>query len=134
MATKDKPQRAKTYICNWPSKRRLRLGNTGRGKHLVGPKQPNWISANTAEGGTWKMPVLNEVPQFKYTITHEWGHHIDKGGSSISGQSAATTNAILRIKNQFPDAFKSEYGQTKVEEFYAEMFAEFYRNGRQNNK
>lgn len=95
----------------------------------IAPKTAKMGTPNAAEAGTWKMPVLGEVPQFKYTITHEWGHHIDKGGSSFGGQAASTSSAISRLKARFPDAFKSEYGQTKMEEFFAENFAEFYLTG-----
>jgi hypothetical protein len=95
----------------------------------LAPKTAKMAAPNLAEAGTWKMPVLGEVPQFKYTITHEWGHHIDKGGSSFGGQAATTSDAIRRLKDRFPDAFKSEYGQTKMEEFFAENFAEFFLTG-----
>ena len=92
----------------------------------LAPSTAKMTQANVAEAGTWKMPVLGEIPQFKYTLTHEWGHHIDKGGSSFGGQSAETSGAIREIKDRYPEAFKSEYGQTKMEEFFAENFAEYF--------
>jgi hypothetical protein len=92
----------------------------------LAPKTAKMTEANLAEAGTWKMPILGEVAQYKYTLTHEWGHHIDKGGSSFFGQSAETSSAIQNIKREYPDAFKSEYGQTKPEEFFAENFAEYF--------
>jgi hypothetical protein len=45
----------------------------------LAPKTAKTVLPNTREGGTYKMPALAETPQWKYTLTHEWGHHIDNG-------------------------------------------------------
>jgi hypothetical protein len=114
-----------TFIIGPTKKNAYGWATLGGDQIWLAPKTAKMADANVAEAGTWKMPILGEIAQFKYTITHEWGHHIDKGGSR-SAQSADTSTAIQRIKAQFPQAFKSEYGQTKPEEFFAENFAEFY--------
>ena len=116
----------KVTITIGPSKKGAYGWATLNGDQIwLAPKTAKMTSPNKAEGGDYKMPVLLDNAQFKYTLTHEWGHHIDKG-SPLSGQDVTTTNAIQRIKQQFPDAFKSGYGQTKTEEFYAENFAEYF--------
>jgi hypothetical protein len=114
-----------TFIIGPTKKNAYGWATLGGDQIWLAPKTAKMGDANVAEAGTWKMPILGEIAQFKYTMTHEWGHHIDKGGSR-SAQSADTSTAIQRIKAEFPDAFKSEYGQTKPEEFFAENFAEFY--------
>jgi hypothetical protein len=117
-----------TFIIGPTKKNAYGWATLGGDQIWLAPKTAKMGDANVAEAGTWKMPILGEIAQFKYTMTHEWGHHIDKGGSR-SAQSADTSTAIQRIKAEFPDAFKSEYGQTKPEEFFAENFAEFYLTG-----
>jgi hypothetical protein len=91
----------------------------------LAPKTAKTTTPNLVEGGTFKMPALAENPQWKYTLTHEWGHHIDEG-SSFFGQASETTYIIDRLKRQFPEAFRSVYSLEKPEEFYAEMFAEYF--------
>jgi hypothetical protein len=71
------------------------------------------------------MPALAENEQWRYTLAHEWGHHIDEG-SAFFGQATATTNIIDALKKQYPDAFTSLYSATNTKEFYAEMFAEYF--------
>jgi hypothetical protein len=91
----------------------------------LAPKTAKTIMPNLIEGGKFKMPALAENPQWKYTLTHEWGHHIDEG-SSFFGQAVETEQAIARLKREFPDAFKSGYSGENTKEFYAEMFAEYF--------
>jgi hypothetical protein len=91
----------------------------------LAPKTAKTVLPNTREGGTFKMPALAETPQWKYTLTHEWGHHIDNG-SGWSGQATATTQAIDRLKKEFPFEFRSGYSGENTKEFYAEMFAEYF--------
>jgi hypothetical protein len=91
----------------------------------LAPKTAKTTKPNLIEGGTFKMPTLAENPQWKYTLTHEWGHHIDEG-SSFFGQASETTYIIDRLKRQFPDAFTSVYSSENTKEFYAEMFVEYF--------
>jgi len=91
----------------------------------LAPKTAKTITPNKIEGGKYKMPALSETAQWKYTLTHEWGHHIDEG-SAFFGQATSTTQAIDRLKKQFPDSFKSLYSENNTKEFYAEMFAEYF--------
>jgi hypothetical protein len=91
----------------------------------LAPKTAKTTTPNLIEGGTYKMPALTENPQWKYTLTHEWGHHIDDG-SSFFGQSSETTEIISRLKRQFPDAFTSVYSGENTKEFFAEMFVEYF--------
>jgi hypothetical protein len=91
----------------------------------LAPKTAKTVTPNLVEGGKYKMPALAENSQWKYTLTHEWGHHIDEG-SAFFGQASATTEAIERLKKEFPDAFKSIYSGENTKEFYAEMFAEYF--------
>jgi hypothetical protein len=90
----------------------------------LAPKTAKTVTPNKIEGGKFKMPALLDNPQWKYTLTHEWGHHIDNG-SSFYGQADETVMAISRLKKEFPDAFKSIYSGENTKEFYAEMFAEY---------
>jgi hypothetical protein len=99
----------------------------------LSPKTAKTVVPNKIEGGKFKMPALSDNPQWKYTLTHEWGHHIDNG-SSFYGQADETVMAISRLKKEFPDAFKSIYSGENTKEFYAEMFAEYIlTNGTSNN-
>jgi hypothetical protein len=91
----------------------------------LAPKTAKTVVPNKIEGGKYKMPALSENPQWKYTLTHEWGHHIDNG-SSFYGQADETVMAISRLKKEFPDAFRSLYSGENTKEFYAEMFAEYF--------
>jgi SPP1 gp7 family putative phage head morphogenesis protein len=101
-----------------------------------GGKSDLWVTPETvrnplygaAERGKFKMPVTPTTTQLEYTLTHEWGHLIDDIGQ-YGTQSAERTNAILRLKKQFPDAFKSQYSSKNTKEFYAEMFTEYVRTG-----
>lgn len=112
---------------------------------IIGPTKKNargwaylngdkiWIAPKTAktgepdllQAGSFKMPALADNPQWKYTLAHEWGHHIDEG-DAFEGQTAARIEAVKRLKAQYPDAFKSEYAMEKSAEFVAEMFAEWF--------
>ena len=99
----------------------------------LAPKTAKMVLPNTRDGGKFKMPALSENPQWKYTLTHEWGHHIDDG-DGWAGQAIASTQAIERIKKEFPDAFQSRYSGENTKEFYAEMFAEYFlTNGTTTN-
>jgi SPP1 gp7 family putative phage head morphogenesis protein len=87
-------------------------------------KQPDLEAS--AKGG-FKMPVTAATTQFEYTIAHEWGHLLDD--VTRGTQSAQRTNAIKRLKAEYPDAFKSGYSGENSKEFFAEMFTEYYRTG-----
>lgn len=89
------------------------------------PKTAMTLEPNLIEGGKFKMPVLRDNPQWKYTLTHEWGHHIDDG-NPWQGQTNTRKVLIKELKKQFPDAFRSEYAMEKPSEFVAEMFTEWY--------
>ena len=91
----------------------------------LAPKTAKTVLPNKVQGGTFKMPALADNEQWRYTLTHEWGHHIDEG-SAFFGQASATTSTIETLKKQFPDAFKSGYSAENTKEFYAEMFAEYF--------
>jgi hypothetical protein len=79
------------------------------------------------------MPVLSTVSQRQYTLAHEWGHLIDEGGgfldNGVSFQSPQTLATIKRLKDEYPDAFKSTYSAENTKEFYAEMFTEYWNSG-----
>jgi hypothetical protein len=78
------------------------------------------------------MPVTPATTQFEYTIAHEWGHLLDDITNGT--QDAVRTNAIVRLKREYPNAFKSGYSAENTKEFYAEMFTEYYRtNGQTTN-
>ena len=97
----------------------------------LAPKTAKTGTPNLTEGGSYKMPSLRDNPQWKYTLSHEWGHHIDEG-SSFFGQTTERENAIMRFKQQFKDVegvFISGYAKEKSAEFLAEMFAEWYLTG-----
>lgn len=89
------------------------------------------IGPNPREGGSYKMPSLATTDQWRYTLSHEWGHCIDK----VSRLTDEHTKLMIErdIKNllkEYKDkAFVSGYGMTKPVELYAEMFAEFYNTG-----
>lgn len=96
------------------------------GDHIwLHPKTAITLEPNLKEAGKFKMPVLAENPQWKYTLTHEWGHHIDDA-DPWNGQTINRKLSIKELKNRFPDAFRSEYAMEKPAEFVAEMFAEWY--------
>jgi hypothetical protein len=88
---------------------------------------PRTIKEPKRNEGTFKMPATSATTQFEYTLAHEWGHLID----DISGgvQSPIHANIIARLKQEFPDAFKSGYSGENTKEFFAEMFTEYYRTG-----
>jgi hypothetical protein len=94
----------------------------------LAPKTAKTVLPNPLEAGKFKMPVLGDNPQWKYTLTHEWGHHIDDG-DPFFGQATSSTNAIDMLKKQHPDAFTSGYSAKNTKEFYAEMFVEFFLSG-----
>lgn len=89
----------------------------------IAPRTAKMNEPNLNEGGSFKMPALRTTKQYLYTLTHEWGHHIDRRGQ------AAITRRITAIKKRFPDAFRSGYSGENRYEFYAEMFAEYYLTG-----
>lgn len=75
-----------------------------------------------------KMPVLEQLKQWQYTLAHEWGHHIDVK-DVYSPQGLEQMMMIKRLRTEFPDAFVSKYATTNDREFYAEMFAEWFGSG-----
>lgn len=110
---------------------------SGKFGWAYGGKQDLWVTPRTikqpdleasAKGG-FKMPVTAATTQFEYTLAHEWGHLIDDITNGV--QDAQRTNAILRLKREFPNAFKSGYSGENSKEFFAEMFTEYYRTGGQ---
>lgn len=114
---------------------KLNIGTTASDKlgwAVLGGKDM-WITPKTAKnnkpnleaGGTHKMPVLRTHAQRDYTLAHEWGHLISPAEKAGTLTKQAE-DAIMRISNQFPDEFTSQYSSTNFKEFYAEMFAEWY--------
>jgi hypothetical protein len=101
------------------------------------PSTVTHVTPNKGELG-FKMPVIGEVSQRRYTLAHEWGHTLDEGGSftrTESIQNAMTKQVIEDFKKEFEGkAFMSKYSGENTKEFYAEMFAEFYlTNGQTSN-
>lgn len=122
------PHRKVTVIIG-PSKKGARgWAYLGGDQIWIAPTTAKNAAVNVVEGGSFKMPVLREVPQWQYTLTHEWGHHIDDG-TPFEGQSAQRTQAVVRLREQHPDAFISGYSKENTKEFVAEMFAEWFLSG-----
>jgi SPP1 gp7 family putative phage head morphogenesis protein len=112
----------------------VHIDKNASGKYgwAYGGKQDLWVTPKTIKDpmrdeGTFKMPATPETTQFQYTLAHEWGHLIDDITNGV--QDAQRTNAILRLKREFPNAFKSGYSGENSKEFFAEMFTEYYRTG-----
>jgi SPP1 gp7 family putative phage head morphogenesis protein len=102
-----------------------------------GGKQDLWVTpaiiknptVGASEKGNFKMPVTQATTQLEYTLTHEWGHLID---DIIDGeQTFRRSQAITRLKAEYPNAFRSGYSGKNSKEFYAEMFTEYVRTGGQ---
>lgn len=98
----------------------------------ITPATARFLTPNASDVG-FKMPVLAKVSQAEYTLAHEWGHLIDKGGGfnkkGVSFQAPLTVERIVELKREFPDAFKSTYSAENTKEFYAEMFTEYWNSG-----
>jgi hypothetical protein len=114
----------------------VHIDKNASGKYgwAYGGKQDLWVTPRTIKDpvrkdGTFKMPATPETTQFQYTLAHEWGHLLDD--ITNGAQDAQRTNAILRLKREFPNAFKSGYSGENTKEFFAEMFTEYYRTGGQ---
>jgi hypothetical protein len=114
----------------------VHIDKNASGKYgwAYGGKQDLWVTPRTIKDpmrdeGTFKMPATPETTQFQYTLAHEWGHLIDN--ITQGTQDAQRTNAILRLKREYPNAFKSGYSGENTKEFFAEMFTEYYRTGGQ---
>jgi hypothetical protein len=110
----------------------VHIDKNASGKYgwAYGGKQDLWVTPRTIKDpmrdeGTFKMPATPETTQFQYTLAHEWGHLIDN--ITQGTQDAQRTNAILRLKREYPNAFKSGYSGENTKEFFAEMFTEYYR-------
>jgi SPP1 gp7 family putative phage head morphogenesis protein len=104
----------------------------GKSDLWVVPKIIKDTDLKVSAQGTFKMPVTAATTQFEYTIAHEWGHLLDDITNGT--QDALRTNAIVRLKREYPNAFKSGYSAENTKEFYAEMFTEYYRtNGATSN-
>jgi SPP1 gp7 family putative phage head morphogenesis protein len=117
----------------------VHIDKNASGKYgwAYGGKQDLWVTPRTIKDpvrkdGTFKMPATPETTQFQYTLAHEWGHLLDD--ITNGAQDAQRTNAILRLKREYPNAFKSGYSGENTKEFFAEMFTEYYRtNGATSN-
>ena len=98
----------------------------------ITPATARFLTPNASDVG-FKMPVLAKVSQAEYTLAHEWGHLIDRGGGfnkkGVSFQAPLTVEKIVELKREFPDAFKSTYSAENTKEFYAEMFTEYWNSG-----
>ena len=124
----------KLQLANPKTRVVVHIDKNASGKYgwAYGGKQDLWVTPKTitepkrAEG-TFKMPVTESVTQFEYTLAHEWGHLIDDITSGV--QSPLRTNLILKLKAEYPNAFKSGYSGENTKEFFAEMFTEYYRTG-----
>jgi hypothetical protein len=110
----------------------VHIDKNASGKYgwAYGGKQDLWVTPRTIKDpvrkdGTFKMPASPATTQFEYTLAHEWGHLIDN--ITQGTQDAQRTNAILRLKREYPNAFKSGYSGENTKEFFAEMFTEYYR-------
>jgi len=104
----------------------------GKSDLWVVPKIVAQPDLKVSAQGAYKMPVTPATTQFEYTIAHEWGHLIDD--ITQGTQNAQRTNAIRRLKAEYPNAFKSGYSAENSKEFFAEMFTEYYRtNGQTSN-
>jgi len=104
----------------------------GKSDLWVVPKIVAQPDLKVSAQGAYKMPVTPATTQFEYTIAHEWGHLIDD--ITQGTQDAQRTNAIRRLKAEYPNAFKSGYSAENSKEFFAEMFTEYYRtNGQTTN-
>lgn len=100
---------------------------TGGNQVWITPTTAKDLKPNTVEGGGFKMPVLLDFSQRDYTLAHEWGHLLDRGGNTALGlQNPSTTATINRLIAEHPDAFRSTYSGKNTKEFYAEMFSEWW--------
>jgi hypothetical protein len=134
----------KLQLTNGKEKLTVIIGNSKKGAYgwaVTGGNQI-WIAPSTVRMKMpnpmeWKdghkMPVLQNLKQWEYTLAHEWGHHIDIN-NLLAEKRAARSLALTRLKTEFPDAFVSKYAKTNEKEFYAEMFAEWFgTSGTTNN-
>jgi len=98
---------------------------SGRSDLWVAPRTIKQPDLEASAKGGFKMPVTPATTQFEYTLAHEWGHLIDDVTNGV--QDALRTNAIVRLKTEYPNAFRSGYSGENTKEFFAEMFTEYYR-------
>lgn len=89
------------------------------------------LKPNLGEGGSYKMPALRTTAQWRYTMTHEFGHHIDQVEmvNMRMVQARTRVDAVERLIREHKDAFLSGYGRTNTMESVAEMFAEWFLTG-----
>jgi hypothetical protein len=123
-------------LSNGKEKLTVTIGSSKKGAYgwAISGGNQIWIAPSTVKMKTpnpleWqsghKMPVLQNMNQWEYTLAHEWGHHIDINDLQAQ-KRAMQTLAINKLKNEFPDAFVSKYATTNEKEFFAEMFAEWF--------
>jgi SPP1 gp7 family putative phage head morphogenesis protein len=129
----------KLQLSNGKDKLTVIVGTSKKGAYgwaIAGGEQI-WVAPSTIKQGLpaaleyesgHKMPVLQTMKQWEYTLTHEWGHHIDVNDLQRE-KRAMQTLAINKIKTAYPDAFTSKYSGKNEKEFFAEMFAEWYGTG-----
>lgn len=67
----------------------------------------------------FKMPVNNRVTQSRYTVTHEYGHHIEENKNNAGVSNALFVSPGMRTS-------LSRYGSTNPREGYAEAFTEWH--------
>jgi hypothetical protein len=72
-------------------------------------------------GRTVNMPVCMDVPVWKYTMAHEWGHMFDN--RSYMEQQDQYISPKAKAKNM------SAYGRSSPREAYAEAFAQYFLTG-----
>lgn len=102
-------------------------------KKIFAPTEAELISQAREGVSGWKMPSVNDVEKLQYTLTHEWGHASENilPNSHLSADSLRQyANAKIKELHrehiaQNGQGFVSNYGLTKPEEMYAELFTEW---------
>lgn len=67
----------------------------------------------------FKMPVINKVTPSRYTVTHEYGHHIEEERGNLGVSNALSSNHTVFHA-------LSRYGRKNPREAYAEAYTEWH--------
>lgn len=117
----------KLQKANPKAKVNINVGNTSKRKYGWAERggESLWITPKVAGENDplpseigFKMPSISEVPHRDYVLAHEWGHLIEMRPDAES--------TMRKLRNQFPDAFRSGYSKKNDHELYAELFAEWF--------